>query len=186
LDGLGQRVTTLVGADKARSYSGEYMRLAQQGEALVFDYLERHYGRYPVYDHRDDPSYRRKDIDFGYNNGGGARTVEVKTDTRMRETGNFFFEVQRIYLDCPSDEACYKGWGWRTEADEVWVVDSLTRPQAHLFYSSQLRSDVQQYLIGEASPRLSLVPTDRTTRTIGLLIPLTALHIRATHDLREA
>lgn len=91
--------------------SGDY------GEELLKKYI-LHKG-FQVIDRADDAEYRAKDIDFEFSkNGVNWRSVEVKTDNRMAQTGNIVVEVAMYRQSGKRD-----GWLYYCEADYLCFID---------------------------------------------------------------
>lgn len=63
------------------------------GELIVIDYFVHHKGIKEVFDVRDDKRFQNMDVDFLLMNLDRSVTwLEVKTDFRADETGNFVYE----------------------------------------------------------------------------------------------
>ena len=90
----------------------------RSGEAEVKKTLRA--AAYIVEDVSDNPLYWKKDIDLLVTNPetGNTAAIEVKNDTRMSKTGNFFIE----YANPRSRGGL--GWFEFCEADYLYYVDS--------------------------------------------------------------
>ena len=71
-----------------------------------------------VTDVSNDPEYQSRDIDFVVTNSKGiTRTVEVKNDTRIAQTGNIMVEL------CHERQTgTYQGWFNKCEAEALMYV----------------------------------------------------------------
>ena len=80
------------------------------GEESIMNYFKR-FG-YVVCDKSDDAFYREKDIDMVISKGDKSYSVEVKTDTRAKTTGNIIVErmMERV-------QGTRRGWFYFCEAD---------------------------------------------------------------------
>ena len=92
----------------------------RSGEAEVKKMLRA--AAYIVEDVSDNPLYWKKDIDLLVTNPvtGNTAAIEVKNDTRMNKTGNFFIE----YANPRSRGGL--GWFEFCEADYLYYVDSVS------------------------------------------------------------
>ncbi len=96
----------------------EYFEPLRSGEAEVKQTLRA--ASYLVEDVSNNPIYWEKDVDFLVTNPrtGNTAAIEVKNDTRINETGNFFIEYEN------PRSICGKGWFEFCEADYLYYVDS--------------------------------------------------------------
>lgn len=94
------------------------------GEDLLKKYIV-HKG-FQVINRANDPIYRAKDIDFEFSrNGKKWHSVEVKSDSRMAQTGNIVIEVAMYRKSGRSP-----GWLYYCEADYLCFIDM----QSYTFY----------------------------------------------------
>ena len=68
----------------------------------------------------DDAAYQSKDIDFILYKNGNTTTLEVKADSRLHDTHNFFFEV-----GFNRDTGYYDGWFRKCAAAYICFVDYI-------------------------------------------------------------
>jgi len=95
----------------------ESLKEGKRGEEIAFKLLRKRY--LLVDDVRDDPVFQKKDVDFVVDGLG----VDVKFDSLMCRTGNFFFEewsnvekeTKGCFLGSEADFWCYGDgvvWWW--------------------------------------------------------------------------
>lgn len=93
------------------------MKKWKRGEQLVIDYLLEN--GYEVEDVSSNPDYFDKDIDLIATNPktNGTAAIEIKTDSRISQTGNLYIEYSNIRSK--------HGWGWLyfTKADFIYYID---------------------------------------------------------------
>lgn len=95
------------------------------GEELLKNFLIKKKGC-QVINRANDPTYRAKDIDFEFTvNGKKWHTVEVKSDSRMAQTGNIVVEVAMY-----RKSGKVNGWLYYCEADYLCFIDM----QSYKFY----------------------------------------------------
>lgn len=74
-----------------------------------------------IKDVTQDREYQKKDIDFLLSNAAGQTcSLEVKYDRNMNKTGNFLFELEKIYDGWES-----AGWFTYCEADYICFFDAI-------------------------------------------------------------
>ena len=72
---MGRRSMTTTGADKPRSYSGDYMELGRQGSDIVLDWLHQRPQVIGVIDWRDVKVVQEADVDFAIKTRDGRITL---------------------------------------------------------------------------------------------------------------
>lgn len=75
---------------------------------------------FKVIDVSDNPEYQKKDIDFLLSNGYSNISVEVKSDTRLFETGNIAIELAMY-----RKTGYYPGWYHYCDADIICYCDLI-------------------------------------------------------------
>ena len=98
----------------------ELLEPIHAGEYEVKKYLR---GRgFQVEDVSDNPVYWAKDIDLIATNPSTGRSaaIEIKLDSRIDDTGNFFIEFEN-----PRSKNS-KGWFHFSEADFLYYIDSIS------------------------------------------------------------
>lgn len=133
------------------------MSVGRTGE-LLFAQLVK--DKYDVQDVSANPDYWPKDIDFILTSKrtGASRTVEVKYDTKIHNTGNLYLELTNIN----SKQWNGEGWWLHCEADYLAYGDA----QSRIFYVVpllELRKRVE-----ELRPRVAHCGYEST----GLLVSL--------------
>lgn len=75
-----------------------------------------------VIDVAENPDYQKIDIDFLIKKNGKTATLEVKADSRISKTGNFFFEAG-------AQRGNYYSAGWllKCQASHLCVYDTAKR-----------------------------------------------------------
>ena len=93
------------------------LAVGKKTEDLVSDYLTTRGNT--VINHTEDLDWQAIDTDFEVSKNGKTTTLEVKTDSRINQTHNLFFEVG-------FDRATgyYNGWFRKCEAEYILFYDS--------------------------------------------------------------
>ena len=178
-------VTT--GADKPRSYSGDYMDLGRRGEEIVISWLRAHSHILKVEDVREFRFTREIDVDcIVYLDDGRVALAEIKTDSHLGRSGNVLFEVLRLNHTAPSDHAGTLGWSLRSPAK--WLL--FYAPAVAKIYRVRFedyRRAWQRYTRERRKLcRYDFVSTDSIKSTFNFLIPWDPYckSIFAIHDLK--
>ena len=176
---------TRTGADKARSYAGDYMARGQEGEGIVLNWLAAQPSVVEVVALRDDPAARRDDVDCRVHFADGRQMlVEIKTDDYLGRTGNLVFEMARINHGAPVDSEYLVtlGWSARSAADLFMFYGPLSE-RLYLLTAGGLRAGFRRFvaqLSRESVERgkrfvstdaLRLIPTDEGRSTLLFYIP---------------
>lgn len=130
-------------ANMINEYCGQMRSAGKKGEDFIESYLKSKYGFENVERLTEDSHYFKKDIDFRVVNNGNVHLIEVKTDSRINETGNIPFEFLRIYF---RDFTTYEGWGFRSEATGLIIKEDKSTV-IYCFDFASLREDVRKYLL---------------------------------------
>ncbi len=156
---------------RPRSYEGPLMEQGRRGEQRVLDWIAARVQPAALQDVRDDAEWRRKDVDFlvQAKPGGPWLRFEAKDDGRLSETGNVFFETERIYHDSQQTKLA---WSLHTEADFLCVWSEPTGC-LYVFRVPAFRSAYYAYVQAHR-PRPVLIKTAATCSTVGFPIPLSA------------
>lgn len=94
------------------------LSIGNRTEDIIFNYLK---GRgHEVISVTDDKEYQKKDIDCLLEHDGVKATLEIKSDTKMHNSGNLFFEegFDRV-------SGFRKGWFNYCEADFICFYDGI-------------------------------------------------------------
>lgn len=114
------------------------INIGNTGEQIFYHRARRFH---KVDDKTNDKNYWGKDIDFIVTNPrtGETRTIEVKTDTRLYETGNLYIELENVHSKGD------KGWYYFSEADIIAYCDySAPDREIYLFSFDDLRATVNK------------------------------------------
>ena len=139
------------------------------GEYEVKKYLR---GRgFQVEDVSDNPVYWAKDIDLIATNPSTGRSaaIEIKLDSRIDDTGNFFIEFEN-----PRSENS-KGWLHFSEADFLYYIDESS------FLTYIIKFDELRRFIATHKRDLAIKST--FDGSIGYIIPLAAMPVFTTIQL---
>ena len=112
--------------------------IGNTGEQIFYHRARRFH---KVDDKTNDKDYWGKDIDFIVTNPrtGETRTIEVKTDTRLYETGNLYIELENVHSKGG------KGWYYFSEADIIAYCDySAPDREIYLFSFEDLRITINK------------------------------------------
>ena len=101
---MNQQTTT--GADKARSYSGDYMAAGKKAEEIVMRYLQSKPYIIGLNDFRELRAVQEADVDIAIKTIDGRVTLaEIKSDWHLGVSGNVLFEVLRINHTAPPERS---------------------------------------------------------------------------------
>lgn len=102
--------------------------------------VEKHYidRGFTTKDVSDLPEYQSKDIDLVVTDKDYSFTVEVKRDSNINITGNFFIE---IYTNVETEKV---GWFTKCKADFLYYIDSKSN-MAYVFKPDELRRVVKNH-----------------------------------------
>lgn len=112
--------------------------IGNTGEQIFYHRAHRFH---KVDDKTNDKDYWGKDIDSIVTNPrtGETRTIEVKTDTRLYETGNLYIELENVHSKGG------KGWYYFSEADIIAYCDySAPDREIYLFSFEDLRATIHK------------------------------------------
>ena len=162
----------MTGADKERSYNGDYMEDGRIAEQIVMTWLRRNSSVIGVDDWRELQVVREADVDCAVKlRDGRVRLAEIKSDKHLGVSGNVLFEVLRINHTCMSEKACVLGWSARSPATYFLYY----APEVKAIYvcrPDDLRSAFQNYTKNaRKKTALCWVDTDRIKSTLNVLIP---------------
>ena len=139
------------------------------GEYEVKKYLR---GRgIQVKDVSDNPVYWAKDIDLIATNPSTGRSaaIEIKLDSRIDDTGNFFIEFEN-----PRSKNA-KGWFHFSEADFLYYIDE-TSLLTYIIKFDELRHFI-------ATNKRDLTIKSTFDGSIGYIVPLAAMPVFTTIQL---
>lgn len=161
-----------VGANKARSYSGDYMEDGMKAQDIVLDFLRNRPDVIGVDDLSQLKILQEADVDCMIKTRDGLVTLaEIKSDNHIGKSGNILFEVLRINHTATPDHAVTLGWSARTPAKYL-IYYSPDLNKIYVITSDNLRKAMQKYT-GEIRKysRIDYVCTDNIKSTINILIP---------------
>lgn len=156
-----------------RSYQSELMKIGKSNEDIILDWLKKSPEAKAIIDFREFRLAQRIDVDFGIESiDGDIQLAEIKSDKMISESGNLFFETQRINHFAENHWA-YLGWGWRSPAQKL-IIRNPVSGDAFVFQFQKLRIRVGE-LVSQRHYRLTTVYTDPVKTTFGLLIQLSKI-----------
>jgi len=167
---MNQETTT--GANKQRSYSGDYMAAGKKAEEIVMKFLVDRPYIIGVNDFRQLKAIQEADVDIAIKTIDGRVTLaEIKSDWHLGVSGNVIFEVLRINHTAPADRCLTLGWSGRTPATYILYY----APQVNKIYqfrTDELRVAFQQYTKNaRKESNVNIVVTDAIKTTVNVLIP---------------
>jgi hypothetical protein len=163
-------VTT--GADKPRSYNGDYMAAGKRAEAICMAFLRRSPSVVDMDDLRDLRPMQKADCDCTVHlMNGQVHLAEIKSDKHLGVSGNVLFEVLRINHTCEPQHALTLGWSGRSPAQYL-LYYSPTLRKLYMTSFSALQRAFQAYTqrVREGM-RISVVKTDSIKTTVNVLLP---------------
>jgi len=160
------------GANKNRSYSGDYMNIGKQGEAIVIAWLEKNPHILGVSDFRDIRQIQEADVDVGIRlYTGQVCLAEIKTDTHLGVSNNIIAEVLRINHYSDHRYAGYLGWSFRSPAEFLlFYAPNRNPPAIYKTTFKKYRSVIQLYT-KENPVKFLEIRTDSGKTTYNILIP---------------
>lgn len=161
-----------VGAEKRRSYDGDYMEAGKRAEAICMEFLRRRPEVADMDDLRDLRAMQKADCDcVCYLYSGQVCLAEIKSDKHLGVTGNVLFEVLRINHTCDPLNAGTLGWSLRSPAQFV-VYYAPSVSSIYMARFADLRKAFQAYTRRvRKAVRLDVVPTDNIKTTVNVLLP---------------
>lgn len=162
----------ITGADKARSYSGDYMAAGVKAQNIVLDFLRKRPDVIGVDDLSQLKVMQEADVDCMIKTRDGLVTLaEIKSDRYIGKSGNVLFEVLRINHTAMPDHCLTLGWSARTPAKYLIYYS----PDLHNLYvitADNLRRAMQKYTSeNRKASNISYVETDAIKSTVNILIP---------------
>ena len=95
--------------------------IGDNGEQFIFKYLCNKFGTNNIMDVTKDYRFRNIDVDFILKNNENIYFLELKTDSKMHQTKNIFFEIGH-----DRKTGYYDGWFKYSMADFIINLDSFT------------------------------------------------------------
>lgn len=120
---------------------------------------------YTVTDLRSDEESRLNDIDFLVSKDGYSFTVEVKGDSEMARTNNFYIEYCHYR---PYKTERENGWYHYCKADYIMYVDS-TQDKVYFLKWSEMKPKINTEYF---SLKTTANKIDIGTKTTGFLVPV--------------
>lgn len=180
------------GNEKGRSYDGDYMKVGEQGERIVMEWLESRPNVLSITDFRNIRQIQEADVDVGVRlYTGQICLAEIKTDTYLGKSGNILNEVLRINHYSEHEFAGYLGWTLRSPAQ--WLlyyapnreIDGIKKPAIYKAKFADVRLILQRFT-KENDVRFTTVRTDSGKTTYNILVPESEYEgILAIHELRK-
>lgn len=165
-----QAVTT--GADKQRSYNGDYMAAGKEAEKVVMDFLRLQPDVIGVDDWSNLQIVHEADVDCAIKTRDGLVTLgEIKSDVHLGVTGNVLFEILRINHTCKHEKAGTLGWSLRSPAT-FFLYYATSINKIYVCRVSRLREVFQSYTrTARQNVKTIWVNTDSIKSTLNVLIP---------------
>ena len=101
----------------------ELVSRGKQGENAFINWCKNNNIEYV--DLSDNTYWQKRDVDFACRYNGTIKTVEVKTDTRLGQTGNFAIEFYQHYANTYFNSEF--GWAFMSKADMFATYDSINK-----------------------------------------------------------
>lgn len=149
------------------NYSGNMMKKGKKGEEKVFNYLNTLDNIIHVIDLSEEQNFRTPDIDAVIiTKKFIPYTIEIKSDARIDETGNVWWETHRMY----DNAGYYEGWVTRSKAEYLLIYCSKT-DNLYIFNFELLRNKISELKKSNKFKSKS-VQTNSECITFGELIPI--------------
>lgn len=133
----------------------ESLQEGKVGEKMVEQYLLS--TGWSVEDTSKDKEYQDKDIDFIVKKGRMEIPIEVKYDSVINYTENFFIEV----ISCVRIDSL--GWFHKTHAEYIWYIDK-EEDIAYVFKTK----DMEDYIENNFTQRRKC--TDGSKTSVGIIV----------------
>lgn len=167
------------GAEKPRSYDGDYMAIGKEGERIIIEWLKTNPEVMGIEDFRDIREVHDSDIDIGIRLWRGNICLsELKTDTWLGTKGqngrqNVLNELLRINHHCQHQFAGYLGWTLRSPAQFLFMYapNRLPKPAIYRAEFSRMRAVLQRLACAGTLPKLQEIRTDIGKTTYVVLVP---------------
>jgi len=160
------------GANKARSYDGDYMALGREAEEIVMGFLAHHPDVLKVEDLRGLRVMHDADADcLIYLGSGRCPLAEIKADTYLGQTKNVLVELLRINHTATPEKAGTLGWTLRSPATYfLYWAPSVNR--IYQCRADDLRAAFQRYSREQRDKvRTCWINTDSIKSTLTALVP---------------
>jgi len=177
----------VTGAEKQRSYNGDYMDDGRKAEEIVMRWIQDFPEVIGVEDWRELRAVQEADVDCAIKTSDGRVTLaEIKSDKHLGVTPNVLFEILRINHTCIPDRAGYLGWAFRSPAT-YFLYYAPSVKKVYQCRADALRKVVQGYTKQQRkNTRLNWVCTDAIKSTINILIPWSVCKdVFTIHDVHE-
>lgn len=161
------------GTSKKRSYNGDYMEIARNGEKTVIEWVKARPNVLDIEDLRDVRQVHEADIDIGVRlYMGQVCLAEIKTDTYLGESGNVLNEVLRINHTTKHQYAGYLGWTLRSPARWLlfYAPNNKSGPVIYKATFADVRFVLQKYT-KKHKVYFQTTRTDEIKTTYNILIP---------------
>lgn len=141
-------------------------RVGNQGERLVANWMSRL--GYQVEDVSMNPDYWKEDIDFLVAKGEEQMSLEVKTDQRMKDSGNVLIEM------CVDVDEGKDGWWKYCQATHLFFVD-IRQKQVHCVRRDELAQLIKNKPSGVVQRYLRVKDNGKVRDSEVLLVPIALL-----------
>jgi|WetSurMetagenome_2_1015567.scaffolds.fasta_scaffold190204_2 hypothetical protein len=149
------------------NYNGKMMKKGKEGEFTVFKYLKTLDNILYIIDLSEDETFRKPDIDgIIIDSKFIPHTIEIKSDKRIDETSNIWWETHRMY----NISGYYEGWATRSKSEYLFIYCSKTN-NLYIFKFEILRNRINE-LKKNIKFISKSVQTNSECITFGELIPL--------------
>lgn len=165
-------MTVTTGADKPRSYNGDYMADGKKAEEIVMNFLRQQPDVIGVDDWSNLQIVHEADVDCAIKTRDGLVTLgEIKSDSHLGQSGNVLFEILRINHTCQHEKAGTLGWSLRSPATFfLYYAPSVAR--IYICRANSLRKVFQSYTRqARQSVNTIWVNTDSIKSTLNVLLP---------------
>lgn len=168
----------ITGANKVKSYNGDYRKRGDEAEEVVLEFLRNNPEYLDVDDWSDLKAVQKADVDCAITTKDGhVILAEIKNDSYLGVTGNVLFEVLRIYHKSDPDRSVGLGWSGKTPAKYIFYYAPNDNNRIYRFKTETLRKAMQDYTNSIRKKKngrinISQVFTDETKTTINILIPI--------------
>jgi hypothetical protein len=165
-------MTVTTGADKPRSYNGDYMVDGKLAEEKVLEFLKRQPQVIGVDDWRDLRIVHEADVDCAIKTRDGVITLgEIKSDSHLGQSGNILFEILRINHTCQHERAGTLGWSLRSPAT-FFLYYAPAVKKLYVCRADSLRGVFQSYTRkARQNVKTIWVNTDEIKSTLSVLLP---------------
>ena len=163
--------------------SGEMAEKGKKTECIIRSWLKRNSQVKSLIDVSHDKAFQRLDVDvIATLHDGRQIQIEIKTDYNLLVSGNFLFELQRVYMGAKTRHPSTMGWSVKTPAEYIVWYSPKKQKIVSMLTNNYRRSFMDYMTEIKANPRFHVECTSENCTTINILFPVRFLSDYVIHD----